>query len=284
MAFDIEHYARITGRLVVDDLDLDTAFGDQPLDDATLQCLQYMHDIESHTVCYLRDLLVTRAHSDPDVTTFLTFWAFEEHWHGEALARVLEAHGRPGGSARVAQVRAEQGDGDRLRPIAFVLTSALLPHLTATHMTWGAINEWGTQAGYARLAKLAGHPVLSELLGRISRQEGRHIDFYSSEARRRLEESKTARRMTRFALDRFWQPVGTGVRPQEETDFVIAHLFSGDEGAAMAARIDRRVDRLPGLAGLDLVTKSRAAAISRVPVTVDLRTTAPVAVAERTAA
>jgi hypothetical protein len=39
------------------DLDLDRAFADRPLSPETLRCLRYMHDIESHTVCYLRDLL-----------------------------------------------------------------------------------------------------------------------------------------------------------------------------------------------------------------------------------
>ena len=60
-----------------------------------------MHDVEHHTVCYLRDVLVTRAHHDPDITTFLTFWVFEEFWHGEALGTVLEAHGEPGSAERV---------------------------------------------------------------------------------------------------------------------------------------------------------------------------------------
>lgn len=58
-----------------------------------------MHDVEHHTSCYLRNLLNTRAHHDPDVTTFLTLWNFEEHWHGEALGRVLAAHGEAAGSA-----------------------------------------------------------------------------------------------------------------------------------------------------------------------------------------
>ena len=57
----------------------------------------YMHDIECHTICYLRDLLVTSAHRDPEITTFLTFWSFEEYWHGEAIATVLRAHGEPPG-------------------------------------------------------------------------------------------------------------------------------------------------------------------------------------------
>ena len=70
----------------------------------------------------------------------------------------------------------------------------------ALHMTWGAINEWTTQAGYARLAEKAAHPTLRELLRRIMKQEGGHIDFYSSEAARRLGDSPKARRLTRCAL------------------------------------------------------------------------------------
>ena len=42
----------------------------------------------------------------------------------------------------------------------------------ALHTTWGALNEW-TQTGYALLSERAHHPVLSELLGRFMRQEGR---------------------------------------------------------------------------------------------------------------
>ncbi len=64
-----------------------------------------MHDVEYHTVCYLRDLLVTPAHADPEITAFLTFWNHEELWHGEALAAVLRAHGRTAGDARIGSVR-----------------------------------------------------------------------------------------------------------------------------------------------------------------------------------
>ena len=120
----------------------------------------------------------------------------------------------------------------------------------AVHMAWGAINEWTTQAGYAQLARRAGHPVLSELLKRIMRQEGRHIDFYASQAERRLAASRRARRLTRFALRTFWSPVGSGVMPPAETHHWPATSWAADDGLEAARRIDRRVDRLPGLAGL----------------------------------
>src|SRR5262245_54107788 len=104
MTADIEAFKARSKPVALDDIDLDD-FRRQPLDDTTLRCLQYMHDVEYHTVCYLRDLLVTPAHRDPDVTTFLTLWNVEEYFHGEALGAVLHAHGRTAGAERVLATR-----------------------------------------------------------------------------------------------------------------------------------------------------------------------------------
>jgi hypothetical protein len=249
---DIDSLIQRSGRLQVDDIDFD-AFHQHPLDPATLRCLRYMHDVEGHTACYLRDLLATRAHRDPEVTAFLACWCYEEHWHGEAIAQVLRAHDEPAGRDRLAASRRRMPRRDALKPVAFTLASAVTRHIVAVHMAWGAVNEWTTQAGYGRLAAKANHPVLSELLRRIMRQEGRHIDFYSIGARQRLAESATARRLTRFALRRYWAPVGTGVMPEPEVTFLVTHLFGDAEGATAAQRIDRAVGRLPGLDGLHLV-------------------------------
>jgi hypothetical protein len=254
MRFDIDDYKTRTDRLRWDDLDLDV-FRDQPLDDDTLRAIEYMHDVELHTICYLRDLLVTPAHADPDVTTFLSCWAYEELWHGEALGDVLAAHDRASGPARVGPLRARLGVRDRIRPYVSQVGSMLVgERLVALHMTWGAVNEWTTQAAYARLAQRADHPVLTELTRRIARQEGRHIDFYASEATRRLAASPAAQRVVRWALRRLWRPVGSGIMPAVETDFVIRHLYGGPDGQPFVSRIDRRIDGLPGQDGLRLVS------------------------------
>lgn len=232
------------------------AFVSEPLDDDSLRCLRYMHDIEGHTMCYLRDVLVTRAHKDPALTAFMACWAYEEHWHGEAIARVLHAHGEPSGRSRLEALRGRLSWRDSWRPVTFSLTSAVTAHLPAVHMAWGAVNEWSTQAGYARLAAKAQHPVLRELLGRIMKQEGRHIDFYARQARQRLSSWPRAQRLTRFALRRFWSPVGAGVMPPSEVAFLVRHLFGDGAGLEAARRIDRQVDRLPGLSGLHLVERA----------------------------
>lgn len=260
MEFDIAEYKRRTSRLDVSDLDVD-AFAERPLDPGVLRCLRYMHDVEFHTICYLRDLLMTPAHRDPEVTAFLTLWSFEEFWHGEAIGLVLAAHGEAAGEARVGSMRRRLPFKERLAPFSHLLGSVIAgADYTAVHMVWGAINEWCTQAGYSRLLQRADHPGLTRLLSRIMKQEGRHIDFYASQAGVRLSQSRRAQRLARYALRTFWTPVGAGVMPPDETAFVISHLFGDSDGRATAQRIDRRIDRFPGLAGLGLVEQVLLAA------------------------
>jgi hypothetical protein len=88
------------------------------------------------------------------------------------------------------------------------------------------------------------------------RQEGRHIDFYAHESAKRLSGNRAARRATRLALQRFWAPVGAGVMPAAEVGFLARYLFGGESGELALGRIDRQVDRLPGLAGLHLVRRA----------------------------
>jgi hypothetical protein len=259
MQLTIEKYTQLVAPLDVRDLDLANAFRSHPLDPDVLRCLRYMHDIELHTVCYLRDLLVTSAHRDPEITTFLTFWSFEEYWHGEAIATVLRAHGETAGATRVKELRRTRRAAEATKPFIHGLASMVVgPSMTAIHMTWGAINEWTTQAGYARLAQRCDHPVLAEMLRRIMRQEGRHIDFYAAQGAKRLAGNRRAQWMTRLALKRFWAPVGSDVMPEPEVRHLISYLFAGEAGSAMADRIDRRIDSLPGLSGLGLVRSARA--------------------------
>lgn len=252
MAFDLDTYKRVSDRL--DDTDVDyAAFRERPLSPALLACVRYMHDVEFHTSCYLRNLLNTRAHHDPEVTTFLTMWSYEEYWHGEALAKVLAAHDEQAGERRVATMRRRLGWRIDSSPVLWMAFSSATRHFLAVHMTFGVINEWTTQAGYARLNALADHPVLRELLRRIMRQEGRHIDYYLTRARTELERGPWAQRTTRAALRTMWKPVGAGVMPHDDSRHLISTLFGATEGRAAATRIDRRIDALPGLRGLGLM-------------------------------
>lgn len=253
MSFDIDAYQRTAAPVRFDDIDF-AAFRDDPLPEDVLRCLRYMHDVESHTVCYLRDLLLTPGHSDPTVTTFLTMWNYEEFFHGVAIGQVLAAHGEASEAERTGPMRQRIAARDRYAPLGSMLGAALLGEdFVALHMTWGAVNEWSTQAGYQRLVEKARHPVLTTLLERIARQEARHIAFYATQARERLARSARAQRATRLALRKLWAPVGSAVMPEAETAFLLGYLMGDAEGRGHAQRIDRRVAALPGLAGLTIV-------------------------------
>jgi hypothetical protein len=148
VTFDIDSYRAATP-VPYRDLDY-AAFGSRPLSAGALRCLRYMCDIESHTICYLRDLPVTPSHADPQVTTFLTMWAYEEYWHGEALAAVLDAHGVPTDDAHIRTVRTRLGWRDRLSPIRQAVAANLVgTDFVAVHMTFGAINNGPRMPGTA---------------------------------------------------------------------------------------------------------------------------------------
>ena len=129
----------------------------------------------------------------------------------------------------------------------------LVRKFPAVHMTWGAINEWTANAAYNRLGQVANHPVLSELLGRIMRQEGRHAAYYASYARDLLEGDRRAQKITKWFLQHEWAVVGSGDVPKLETAFAAAYLFGSGDGAQLIERVEERIDALPGLSGLNLV-------------------------------
>ena len=86
------------------------------------------------------------------------------------------------------------------------------------------------------------------------RQEGRHVDFYASQAIARLRDNRQAQRLTRWAVRRYWEPVGSDVMPAAEVRFLVNHLFGDTDGEAVVDRLDRRIDGLPGLGGLNLLS------------------------------
>ena len=182
-----------------------------PLAAEAVRTLRYMQDIESHTIVYLRELLATRAIDDPDVSTFLACWLYEETFHGLALARFLDAAGHPVGARE--RPRGQEPLVKRLEATAVAALPRWWPDFCALHMTWGAINELTTLTGYRRLAQVARHPVLAELLERIILDESRHFFFYYRQAELRLRRPGAAR--------------------------VARLIASGDRSAAASARMTR---------------------------------------------
>ena len=221
-----------------------------PVPAAAVRTLRYMQDIESHTIIYLRSLLATRAIDDPEVSTFLACWLYEETFHGIALARFLEAAGHPVGTR--AQPRGQEPWTKRLEAATTAMVSRAWEDFCAVHMTWGAINELTTLTGYRRLATVAQHPVLTALLEAIMLDESRHFFFYYRQAEIRLRRPTVAR-VARLLVDRFWAPVGSGVQPRHELEFMAGYLFADADGRAAARKVDDTIRRLPGFARVQLL-------------------------------
>jgi rubrerythrin len=262
--FDLDKYLRASKKVDLSGIAWERV-KDHPLSVAEARTLAYMMDIESHTVIFLRDLLATRAAFEPDVTAFLSCWVYEELWHGEAFSRFLGEAGYelapdrervwkdapyPSRTGRNAWIRRKLGTKGYVSHVATLAAAALIREFVAVHMAWGAVNELSTLSGYRRLIATTEHPILVELLERIIKDERRHFAFYRAQARMRLGRSRQARAVTRWALEHLWAPVGTGVRPQQETDFAVTYLFGDDEGRAAAEELDATIGELPGLNGV----------------------------------
>jgi hypothetical protein len=247
--FDLDAWVARSGAIDLDAIPW-ADVGRYPVSREVVRTLTYMQDIESHTIIYLRSLLHTRAVDDPEVATFLACWVHEEIFHGMALARFLEAAGHPLPPRAVP--RGQEPALKRLEAWATSMVSNAWPDFCAVHMTWGAINELTTLTGYLRLKTVAGHPVLGELLEQIMRDESRHFFFYYRQAEQRLRRPSVAR-VARFLVDRFWAPVGSGVAPREDLEFMARYLFAGDEGRAAARKVDDTIRKLPGFADAQLL-------------------------------
>lgn len=266
--FDIDRYLRNSKKVDLSDIAWDQ-IPSHHLSDGDVMCMHYMLDIETHTVIYLRDLLATRAANDPHVTAFLSCWVYEELWHGEAFSDFLRAYGlevpaepklpdgstpRPTRPSRTARVREQMGIGHKLALVPSMIGSMVMRDFVALHMTWGAINELTTLTSYYQLIRRSDHPVLHEMLRKVIQDERRHFAFYRAQAKARLTGNPTAGRVVRWVLERFWTPVGAGVKSDEEVDALALYLFGDSrEGREAIRGIDAPIAELPGLEGLTLL-------------------------------
>ena len=107
------------------------------------------------------------------------------------------------------------------------------------------------------------HPVMIEMLKRVIKDERRHYAFYRNQAELRLERGERIRKVTRWAMEHLWAPVGTGVRPQAETDFVVTWLFGDEDGMQAVREMDETIAEVPGFENATLFQDSVREAIER---------------------
>jgi hypothetical protein len=263
LSFSIERYKEESKKVDVSGVAWDDVTK-YPLSKGDLFCLHYMMDIENHVPLYLSHLLVTRACMDPILTAFLACWNYEELWHGENLGRLLNLYGIVFDTQeRIANVRANLGLQNSVSIMSTMAGSWALKDFSAVYLTIGAINELSTLTGYGALIRKSGHPVLKDLLSRIIKDERRHYAFYFNSAREWLSGNSRAQKVDRWMLNRAWVPVGQGVKKQEEVDALALYLFDDEQGEEELLDLDAKIGKLPGLAGIKLMSKALYAARER---------------------
>lgn len=246
--FDLPRFLDNSRRIDTSDFNWDDV-PKHPLKLVEVRFLRYMMNIEDHTIVYLKELLGTNVIRDPEVTAFLSCWAYEEYWHGATLQKFLRAYH---GDDTLTQDVDYRFDNEgrikrRLKAMIAPLLAAATPDFAAAHMTWGAMNERSTLTGYEALAAKTEHPILRELMHRIVKDERRHFAFYHNQAAIRLGAHKRNRRMTRRMMDRLWRPVGTGVWPAADIVELSRYLFH--DRMDDIRDVDADIARLPGMDG-----------------------------------
>ncbi|MCA0295210.1 MAG: hypothetical protein LCH96_07830 [Actinobacteria bacterium] len=250
--FSVHEFARTARGSHRAELDLD-AYATRPLEAGALEMVALLERLERGALSYLRSVLVTPTHKDARVTGFLVTWAYEKFWVADALELIVAAH--PDfvpATADAPKLRAARHAlAERLEPIRESVVANLIgDDVVAVHCAAGAIDEWITATAYERLAEFTDHPVFAATMTRLRDVKRRHDTYFTDEARRRLAASPAAGRLARRRLRRASWPLGAVDEPPP----LVARLLGGLVIASDLVDLDARVDALPGLAGLDLVT------------------------------
>jgi rubrerythrin len=224
------------------------------LSDEEVFQLTYAAQVEWGTEGTFASLDISR---DPVVRRFLRIWLAQEVVHADLLAEVLTRSG----AAPVRPVHRERrhrwgaARGKLLNQLARV---GVGDDFFAVHMSWGAINELTTLRFYRVMRANTRSALLRSLLRDVMAQEALHYSFYRNAAVRRLEGNPRGQRIVRFALEHLWSPVGLGLRTRADVDRLMGGLFA--DRPDQVAQMDHQIDRIPGLAGLDLIRATVGAA------------------------
>lgn len=259
LEFDVEKYVRNSKKVDISDLDLSQA-ARYPISDDEIRALTYMCDIESHTIVYLRAILNTCAVEDPQTTSFLSCWAYEEFFHGHTIRQFLDAIGAPVSSTRMLEVQKASSFTEWLKELGSSILCRFSRHFHGAYLTYGAISELSTLEGYGVLARRTQNPILAEIVRRLAKDERRHFSFYYNKARLELE-ARNAQRLTNLVIRHFWLPVGGGVKPDSEVSWILSFILGDPEGAEIARRIDATIAKLPGLGWFDRLQLGREEAL-----------------------
>ena len=247
--FDVREFAHTAAGSHRDSLNL-ASYRTNPLSPETLRALRYLQIVERATMTHLRSVLVTATHKDARITAFLTTWAYEKFWIADALEQIALANAPEGTEPDRAPFRTPTERTIREAVYANIIGVPMI----ALHMTLGTVDEWLTQAAYARISSIEGNQQLTETVEHLLKLKRRQLSFFEPQARFRLAESPRAPRLTRRRLAKTPWPIGAKAEPRTETDHFFRHAFGS--APETIAELDARVDTLPGQRGLAILRKA----------------------------
>jgi rubrerythrin len=254
---DIAQHIAVSDRVEIEDLDWDLA-RKHGLTDREIENLKFFADIESQTVYYFLEVAKLEVVRDPELLTFLTMWNYEEYFHSHAITRLMQECGVPieNATERSTKVRAGARFKAKFEDFLQTMIAKTMPkRFVALWMFWGALQECLTMQAYEEIIRTTENPVLAEMFRRIAKQERRHFAYYFGQARDRLVDNKKAQRFCRFIAQKFYAPVGSGVKTEAEAAALVARLFPGKRIYDVMTYIERRMAQLPGMQGLDACSK-----------------------------
>jgi hypothetical protein len=208
--------------------------------------------LEEDTAISARQARAFGLDHDADLASFLATWEQEEAEHARALAYLLvhQPHHPPALRPALAPARR--------RGVAQVpLTAARrLPATGIAFCALGAAAEYVALVVYTELAKRSGSPTAEALLRAIIRQEGRHLAFFRSAAIRRAEQmSDRQGRLARRIVRAVWEPIGIPSLGEDRWHAALGPLVDDPTVRARVERMDRVLDAVPHLGGMDLMAR-----------------------------
>ena len=211
--------------------------------------LTYAAQVEWGTEGTFASLNISR---DPMVRDFLQVWLDQEVAHANLLARVLAQRGVAVDPIhRAPKHRRGAARGKLLNQLA---RFGVGDDFFAVHMSWGAINELTTIRFYSVMRAKTSSELLRTVLRDMMAQEALHYSFYRNVAIRRLADNPRGQRIVRWVLQHLWSPVGVGLRTRADVDRLMHGLFA--DRPDQVAQMDGQINRIPGLADLDLVRRT----------------------------
>jgi rubrerythrin len=249
---DIAQHIAVSQRVQIEDLDWELA-RKHGLSPTEVESLQFFADIESQTVYYFLEVAKLQVVRDPELLTFLTMWNYEEYFHSHAITRIMQECGVQVENAteRSTKVRTGARFKAKFEDWAQGMMARFMPkRFVSLWMFWGALQECLTMQAYEQVIRDTQNPVLAEMFRRIAKQERRHFAYYFNQAKDRLADNPKNQKFVRYIVNKFYAPVGGGVKTDEEAAALVAKLFPGERIYEVMSYIERRMAQLPGMAGL----------------------------------